>query len=86
MPRRTRTQFNSKAYELSFPLKHPKYVIPDEEYAEKRDRLLTINHPILRHIRMIERAALLLKTGDFDGLVLNVKKRLSKIQNKYNEK
>lgn len=34
-------------YECKFPLKHPKYVVPDTIYEKKRNRLLAQGHPVM---------------------------------------
>lgn len=65
MPRKLRRLFDMPVYEVSFPLRHAKYVIPDVEYEKKRNRLLNHNHPILKLLCDIERIFLSLK---YDGL------------------
>lgn len=39
-PRRLRRVFFQNVYEISFPLKHPKYVVEDVEYAKKVEYLM----------------------------------------------
>lgn len=36
---RIRNVFNAPTYELSFPLRHPKYMIPDHDYEKYRNRI-----------------------------------------------
>lgn len=54
LPRATRQLFNSKLYEMNFPLKHPKYVIADDEYMRKFDYVLGYNHPVITFLRKFE--------------------------------
>lgn len=58
-----RSMFNTKTYELEFPLKHPRYVINDIEYTERINRLLCRNHPILFAGRMFYRFLLMVRYG-----------------------
>ena len=39
--------YNMETYDISFPLKHAKYVIPDIQYEIKRNRILNYNEPVL---------------------------------------
>lgn len=43
MPKSMRALFDSKTYELDFPLKHPNYVIPDSFYEKKRNKIMHYN-------------------------------------------
>ena len=51
MPKGIRRVFNMETYELEFPLKHAKYVIPDIEYEKKRNRIMAYNHPFISYMR-----------------------------------
>ncbi len=51
LPKGIRRVFNMETYELDFPLKHAKYVIPDIEYEKKRNRIMAYNHPVISYIR-----------------------------------
>lgn len=48
MPPWLRRLFNMKTYELEFPLTHAKYVIPDETYEKKRNKIIGYNYPLGR--------------------------------------
>ena len=43
LPRGLREVFNMQTYEMSFPMKHAEYVIPDIEYEKKRNRIMAYN-------------------------------------------
>lgn len=64
LPRGIRQVFNSKTYELNFPLKKPEYMIPDVFYEKKRNRILALDHPIVWLYRKVERSFYLLRSGD----------------------
>lgn len=54
LPKAIRTLFNKKTFELSFPLRHPAFIIDDTLYFEKLNRVTGNGHPIVSQIRSIE--------------------------------
>lgn len=84
LPKGFRRVLNMKTYELKFPLKHPKYVIPDIEYEKKRNRIMAYNYPLISFYRRIERIVLKIVNGETDYVI---KKLISKIKKeKINER
>ena len=80
LPYGLRKIFNMRTHELKFPLKHPKYVIPDIEYEKKRNRIMGYNSPIISFSRKIELAVIKIKSGkpnDIIKMLKNKKKRIS---------
>ena len=80
LPRGLRRIFNMKTYELRFPLKHAKYVIPDIEYEKKRNQIMGYNTPLLSFFRRIELSCILIKSGRLKkiiNIIKNKKKRAS---------
>ncbi len=75
MPRGFRKVFNSKTYEMVFPMVHPKYVIPDVEYEKKRNRVMAYNTPVIKLLRDFERAFIKIRSGNFSYVMKKVKKR-----------
>lgn len=69
LPRGIRRVFNMKTYELEFPLKHPKFVIPDVEYEKKRNRIMGYNTPIIAFYRKCERAIRKIISGDIKAVL-----------------
>lgn len=65
LPRGIRKIFNMDIYELEFPMKHPKYVIPDIDYEKKRNRIMAYNYPLAYYYRGFESAWLQIKKGTF---------------------
>ncbi len=78
LPRGIRKIFNMKIYEYEFPLKHPKYVIADENYMKFEDKVLCRNRPVQKFFRRIEVMFLFLRHRGIDGLFKKIKKKLLK--------
>ena len=78
LPRGIRRIFNMKTHEYQFPLKHPKYVIADEEYREFEDKVLCRNRPVRKFFRKIEASFLLLRYRGIKGILKKVKKKLQR--------
>ena len=68
--------FGMKANEISFPLKHPKYVIEDFDYMAKRDGFFAIGHPYKAFYRRVHLLMMYLVHGEF----------LSRLKKKYNKR
>lgn len=75
LPEPIRKLFFMKTYELDFPIKHPRFVIPDKFYEAQRNKILCRNHPFLNIIRKIQRAFYILKEGDLKYLLRKIVKR-----------
>ena len=75
LPRGIRKIFNNKTYELSFPLTHPQYVIPDVEYEKKRNQIMGYNTPCRAIIRKIERVWLMLIHGNAKGIAQRIMRK-----------
>lgn len=56
LPATTQRLFNSKTYELKFPLKEPEFMIRDLYYEDKVNYMLAWNRPFLQFTRRIEAA------------------------------
>lgn len=49
LPKAAQKVFNIQRYEIEFPIKHPKYVVPTDKYIFKKEKLMTpsiFNYPI----------------------------------------
>lgn len=83
LPRGVRQVFNMKTYEYTLPLKHPKYVISDEDYVDRQARIMGINHPWVQRYRRMEGLFLALRYKGLSGLrekFKNGKKRRKTIE------
>lgn len=78
MPHRLRRIFTMPRYELDFPLQHPKYVIENVAYLERRYKVLGWNHPWTKVCYSIEELWLNLRHGNLGSIGMALKKRLSK--------
>lgn len=58
LPHGIRSVFNMNTYTYDLPLKHPKYVYENVEYAQKVKRLMGWGHPLISKWRGIESKAL----------------------------
>lgn len=79
LPKGIRRVFNMETYDLSFPIKHPKYVIPDSIYAKRLKKIMGFGHPLVNASRKMNRILLLLKHKKY-------KKIINKLHNKYNNR
>ena len=71
-----RKLFYMKQHEMTFPLKHPPYIVPDFEYTRRLNLFYGIGHPFIRLGRKIYRGYKYLVAG------VLVKKALGKIEKK----
>ena len=78
LPRGIRRIFNMETYEYQFPLKHPGYVIGDEEYMEYEDKMLCRNRPVRKFLQRIEVLFLFLRHRGLGGVLRKVKTKLKK--------
>lgn len=74
--------FCTKTYELKFPLKHPKYVIPDTFYDKKRNRIMALGHPIIFFYRKVVTALRMLIFGDYKVVIKKAHNKLKRIRTK----
>lgn len=74
LPRGIRHVFFMKTHDLEFPLVHPQFVIPDEQYKKRRNSIIGRNHPIKNYFRKIERALYIIKDGDIKYLWKKIRK------------
>lgn len=73
MPIGIRRVFNMEIYEMEFPMKHAKFVIPDVEYEKKRNRIMGYNRPLVACYRKFERGFRKLWQGDIRYIVAKLR-------------
>lgn len=78
MPHRLRHIFTMPRYELQFPLKHPKYVIENVDYKERRYKILGWNHPCTKIGYSFEELWLNLKHGNWRVITQSIARRIRK--------
>ena len=78
LPRAERNWYNQPVYEMTFPMKHPHYIFPDEKYENMRNNVMAYNRPLIKIKRKAERSYLLMKNGEWDSLLNKIKKYISR--------
>ena len=69
LPKGIQQVFHSKTKEISFPLKHPEYVIPDIFYENQRNRIMGYNTPFINFERKGERVLRILRYAGLKTLI-----------------
>lgn len=80
LPRGIRRVFNMETYEMEFPMKHAKYVIPDVEYEKKRNRIMAYNCPWICFWRKVEVNVKRLFRGEFFAYLKKRAKKKKEIE------
>lgn len=57
LPKGIQRLFDMRTYEMDFPLKHPRWVIPDIRYQKAVYRIMGVGHPLVSLHRGLSRAA-----------------------------
>ncbi len=78
MPRRLQNIFTMKRYELSFPLRHPKYVMENVEFKEHFYKAQAWGHPWIKTGRSFEELWLNIRYGNITQIFKSLKKRIGK--------
>jgi hypothetical protein len=78
MPRRLQKIFTMKRYELSFPLRHPKYVMENVEFKEHFYKAQAWGHPWIKIGRSFEELWLNIRYGNITQIFKSLKKRIGK--------
>ena len=71
-----RNVFLQEAHEIEFPLREPEYVVPDERYVEKYNRIMGIGHPFLTLCRRTGYVFRCIRYGKFGNIVSAIRRRL----------
>lgn len=78
LPRRVRRMFTMRRFELTFPLKHPRYVMENVEYKEHFYKANAWGYPLIKISRSFEELFLNLQHGNFIVITKAVKNRVNK--------
>ena len=78
LPRGYRRIFNMKRYELDFPLKHPRYIIENVAYKNRKFRIMAWGHPMVKVSRSFEELYLNLRHGNYSYITKAIQNRLKK--------
>lgn len=78
MPARLRRIFTMSRYDVSFPLRHPQYVMEYMPYKESFYRAQGWNHPWIKIGRSFEELWLNLRAGNFRQILRSLRRRIDK--------
>jgi len=76
LPHSYRRIFTMKRHELTFPLRHPLYIIDHVTYRERVYRIMAWNHPWIKFCRSVEELFLNLRHGQWRRIGAAVNNRL----------
>lgn len=75
MPKKIRDVFYMEMTELSFPLKHPEYIVPDLFYMDELSKINCKGRPWLKRWRQVEHLFLTVIHG---GLLTSIKRKMQR--------
>ena len=75
IPHDLRRIFTMKRYEIDFPLKHPSYVIVDQDFQTALFKLMGIGYPLIKARRLIEKIILILRHKGVKEVIKKIKDR-----------
>lgn len=78
MPRRLRRIFTMQRFDVSFPLRHPRYVMEYVPFKEHHYRVLGWGHPWIKVSRSLEELFLNLRYGNFGFITRSLRRRINK--------
>jgi hypothetical protein len=79
LPRGYRRIFTMGRHEVEFPLRHPRYVVPNEAFKQRVYRIMCWDHPWLKIARSFEELALNLRYGNFRHIGRSIVRRARKL-------
>lgn len=80
MTKEEKSVFHMKTYELDFPLKHPKFVLPDIDYEKARNKKMGYNTPLIVGYRKIIRWFRMAMNGELGYLFKRLNEKARGIQ------
>ena len=84
MPKGIRQFYNTKTYEVQFPLKHPRYMVEDRIFENRCDRMYGYHRPWIGLTRRIEHMFLLIVNGRFwDRFKAYIARRVERMHGLY---
>jgi len=78
IPKGLRRIFTMPAYEIEFPLKHPRYIIEDTVFLKQLYRVMGTGHPFVQFYRKIEKTFLILKYDGFSAMYDKIKRKINR--------
>jgi len=84
MPKAMQRLMTLPSHELTWPLRHPQYVIENVEYKKRVYRIMAWGHPWVKAARSMEELYRNLRVGNFQQITKAVKHRIRKMTGRYN--
>lgn len=78
LPHAVKKLFNMETYEYDLPLKHPKYMMPDEKYRKEACKILAYNQPFRVFCRRVESAFLRIRYKGLRNLLKRIRYTFSR--------
>lgn len=78
-PHKLRRIFTMRRHELTFPLRHPRYVIENVDYKERLYRVNAWEHPLIKISYSLEELLLNIYHGNFKYIWQSVLRRIRKL-------
>ena len=79
LPKKFKNMFNMNVYDVSFPMKEPKFLVPDMNYMKKVFSISGVGNPLIRFKRKLTYFLKFIRHG-------KIKLMFSKIKNKINKR
>lgn len=73
IPHGLRRIFTMKRHEIDFPLKHPRYVIVDQDYQDAMFKLMGVGHPWVKRWRLLEKLFLIIRYKGIGDIIKKLK-------------
>jgi hypothetical protein len=83
LPKAMQRLLTLPSYELTWPLRHPRYVIEDVAYKKRVYRIMAWGHPWVKVARSIEELYRNLRVGNFRQIAKAVRHRIRKMTGRY---
>lgn len=80
-PKGLRRIFTMKRYEVSFPIKHPKYVIENHDYKDRVYRIMAWGYPFVKAYRFAEQTFYLMFNNGIKDAIKNILIKLKNVCN-----
>ncbi len=76
LPKKMAKTFNMHPHELTFPLKHPKYIIPDYDFMHELWSLQMLGQPVKRNLFKVRYLFSMLYHREFRMILNSIRKKL----------
>ncbi len=78
LTKRQQSIFNNPTFEMTFPLKHPEYIVPDYQYMDDLDELMGNGHPFRQFYRKCVYFLKCIRYGKVTNIFASLKRKLKR--------